>query len=98
MSQTKIKYRVTSNPTHKIKHKSIKNIKDYTGGGFRDFARLAHSDALMWNDICLSNDKNVISSINMLIKELSFIKTMVKSNDKSLCLYLNRIKTKLDKK
>ena len=78
--------------------KSIKNIKDYTGGGFRDFARLAHSDALMWNDICLSNDKNIISSINMLIKELSFIKTMVKSNDKSLCLYLNRIKTKLDKK
>ena len=25
MPQTKIKYRVTSNPTHKIKHKSIKN-------------------------------------------------------------------------
>ena len=78
--------------------KSIKNIKDYTGGGFRDFARLAHSDGLMWNDICMSNDKNVISSINMLIKELSFIKSMVKSNDKSLRLYLNRIKTKLDKK
>ncbi len=78
--------------------KSIKNIKDYTGGGFRDFARLAHSDALMWNDICMSNNQNIISSINMLIKELSLIKTMVESNDKSLRLYLNRIKTKLDKK
>ena len=29
MSQTKIKYRVTSNPTHKIKHKSIKNIDKF---------------------------------------------------------------------
>ena len=58
----------------------------------------AHSDALMWNDICMSNNQNIISSINMLIKELSLIKTMVESNDKSLRLYLNRIKTKLDKK
>ena len=78
--------------------KSIKNIKDYTGGGFRDFARLAHSDGIMWNDICGTNEKNIITSINMLIKELNLIKNMVKSDDKSLQLYLNGIKTKLDKK
>jgi prephenate dehydrogenase len=78
--------------------KSIKNIKDYTGGGFRDFARLAHSDGVMWGNICETNEKNIITSINMLIKELGLIKNMVKSNDKSLCLYLNRIKAKLDKK
>jgi prephenate dehydrogenase len=78
--------------------KSIKNIKDYTGGGFRDFARLAHSDSIMWSDICRTNEKNVITSINMLIKELNLIKNMVKSDNKSLRLYLNGIKTKLDKK
>ena len=78
--------------------KSIKNIKDYTGGGFRDFARLAHSDGIMWSDICSTNDKNIITSINMLIKELSLIKNMIKSNNKSLHLYLNGIKAKLDKK
>ena len=78
--------------------KSIKNIKDYTGGGFRDFARLAHSDGVMWGDICGTNEKNIVTSINMLIKELSLIKNMVKSNDKSLRLYLNGIKAKLDKK
>ena len=78
--------------------KSIKNIKDYTGGGFRDFARLAHSDSIMWGDICRTNEKNVITSINMLIKELNLIKNMVKSDNKSLRLYLNGIKTKLDKK
>ena len=78
--------------------KSIKNIKDYTGGGFRDFARLAHSDGIMWSDICSTNEKNIVTSINMLIRELNLIKNMVKSDDKSLRLYLNRIKTKLDKK
>ena len=78
--------------------KSIQNIKDYTGGGFRDFARLAHSDGIMWSDICMTNEKNIITSINMLMKELILIKSMIKSNDKSLRLYLNGIKTKLDKK
>lgn len=77
---------------------SIKNIKDYTGGGFRDFARLAHSDGVMWSDICGTNEKNIVTSINMLIKELGLIKNMVKSNDKSLRLYLSGIKAKLDKK
>jgi|TARA_B110000444_G_scaffold143070_1_gene133989 prephenate dehydrogenase len=78
--------------------KSIKNIKDYTGGGFRDFARLAHSDGIMWSDICSTNEKNVVTSINMLIRELNLIKNMVKSDDKSLRLYLKGIKAKLDKK
>jgi prephenate dehydrogenase len=78
--------------------KSIKNIKDYTGGGFKDFARLAHSDGIMWGDICSTNEKNIITSINMLIKELNLIKKMVKVNNKSLRLYLNGIKAKLDKK
>ncbi|MBT3548498.1 MAG: prephenate dehydrogenase [Gammaproteobacteria bacterium] len=78
--------------------KSIKNIKDYTGGGFRDFARLAHSDGRMWNDICRTNEKNIISSINLLIKELGSIKKIIKNNDNSLHQYLNGIKTKLDKK
>ena len=32
--------------------KSIEKIGDFTGGGFRDFARLAHSDSTMWQDIC----------------------------------------------
>ena len=45
-----------------------------------------------------TNEKNIVTSINMLIKELNLIKNMVKSNDKSLRLYLNGIKAKLDKK
>ena len=52
----------------------------------------------MWSDICGTNEKNIVTSINMLIKELGLIKNMVKSNDKSLRLYLSGIKAKLDKK
>ena len=76
---------------------SINNIGDFTGGGFRDFARLAHSDSVMWNDICFSNEKNIIKSINLLKKELDLIKSYISSKDYKLSRYLKNIKTKLDK-
>ena len=76
--------------------KSIKNISDYTGGGFKDFARLAHSDSKMWRDICFSNEKNIIRSINLLKKELDLIKSLVSNKDKRLAKYLRDIKIKLE--
>jgi len=81
-----------------LSKKSI-NIKDYTGGGFKDFARLAHSDPLMWKDICASNNTNILSSIDVLIKELIAIKSKIKNNKhNSLYTYFKNIKIKLDKK
>jgi len=81
-----------------LSKKSI-NIKDYTGGGFKDFARLAHSDPLMWKDICANNNINIVSSIDMLIKELTTIKSKIKNNKyNSLYTYFKNIKIKLDKK
>ena len=77
--------------------KSIKNISDYTGGGFKDFARLAHSDSNMWEDICFSNEKNIIKSINLLKKELDHIKSLINKKDHSLGRYLKNIKMKLEK-
>ena len=77
--------------------KSIKKIEDYTGGGFRDFARLAHSDPIMWKDICLSNEKNITKSINSLIKELNTIKTLITNKNNTLAKYLKNIKIKLEK-
>ncbi len=76
---------------------TIKNIEDFTGGGFRDFARLAHSDPSMWNDICFSNEKNIIKSINLLKKELDLIKSYISSKDQKFSRYLKNIKKKLDK-
>ena len=76
---------------------SIENIEDYTGGGFRDFARLAHSDSSMWKDICFSNKKNIINSINLLKKELDHIKLLIDKKDNRLGRYLKNIKMKLEK-
>ena len=76
---------------------SIDNIEDYTGGGFRDFARLAHSDSSMWKDICFSNKKNIINSINLLKKELDHIKLLINKKDHKLGTYLKNIKMKLEK-
>jgi prephenate dehydrogenase len=76
--------------------KSIEKIGDFTGGGFRDFARLAHSDSTMWQDICLSNSKNIVKSINRLKKELDLIKSLINKKDKKLLKYFNNIKLKLE--
>ena len=81
-----------------LNSKSINNIKTYTGGGFKDFARLAHSDSLMWRDICLSNKKNITKSIILLIKELQNIKDRINRNNSSLLKYLKDTKIKLNKK
>ena len=77
--------------------RSINNISDYTGGGFRDFARLAHSDSSMWTDICFSNEKNIIKSINLLKKELDQIQSLIIKKDKKLTKYLKDTKTQLEK-
>jgi len=76
--------------------KSIEKIGDFTGGGFRDFARLAHSDSTMWQDICLSNSKNIVKSINQLKKELDLIKSLINKKDKKLFKYFQNIKLKLE--
>ena len=76
--------------------KSIEKIGDFTGGGFRDFARLAHSDSTMWQDICISNSKNIVKSINRLKKELDLIKSLINKKDKKLFKYFQNIKSKLE--
>ena len=76
--------------------KSIEKIGDFTGGGFHDFARLAHSDSTMWQDICLSNGKNIVKSINRLKKELDLIKSLINTKDKKLFKYFQNIKLKLE--
>ena len=81
-----------------LNNKSVKNIKNYTGGGFKDFARLAYSDSLMWKDICASNNKNISKSITLLIDELQNIKKKINNKDTSLFKYLKDTQLKLNKK
>lgn len=62
----------------------------YAGQGFRDTTRIAMSSPELWVDICRSNRQNIIEHIDILLKNLESIKTMLKENDyESLRSFLN---------
>ncbi len=65
--------------------KKKKNIIKYSAGGLRDFSRTAASNEIMWRDIFFSNKENMISTINMFIKNLNVFKKNINNlEDKNL--------------
>ena len=59
--------------------KQKKNIIKYSAGGLRDFSRIAASNEIMWRDIFFNNKKNMISAINIFIKNLNSFKKNIKN-------------------
>nr|WP_086931387.1 bifunctional prephenate dehydrogenase/3-phosphoshikimate 1-carboxyvinyltransferase [Agarilytica rhodophyticola] len=57
------------------------NIFRYAAGGFRDFTRIASSDAVMWRDIMLANKEAILSSIDLFSRNLSRLKTTIENED-----------------
>lgn len=53
----------------------------YAAGGFRDFSRIASSDAVMWRDICLSNSEAVLELIQQYQQGLSQLEQAIKGQD-----------------
>ena len=79
------------------KNKMIDNLDSYTGGGFRDLARLAKSDITMWTDIFLTNKSNIISTISKFSDSLtSFKKLISKGDSKKIKHYLSNRRNKSD--
>ena len=72
-------------------------IDSYTGGGFRDFARLANSDSEMWEGIISLNKNNIINSIDEFTNEIKNFKKIVK-NGKSTEIkkYIEKIHKKFN--
>ena len=72
-------------------------IDYYTGGGFRDFARLANSDSEMWEGIISLNKSNIINSIDEFTNEMKNFKKIVQ-NGKSTEIkkYIEKIHKKLN--
>ncbi len=65
--------------------KNKKNLIKFSAGGLRDFSRIAASNEIMWRDIFFNNKKNMISAINLFLKNLnSFKKNIQNLEDKSL--------------
>jgi prephenate dehydrogenase len=66
---------------------------EYTGGGFKDFTRIAGSSPEMWKDICLMNGSAIIEVIEHFEKELALLKEHIKdANTKGLLEDFGRAK------
>ena len=89
-------FSITSHLPHLIAYNLIKTAQDFqksqkknvikfSAGGLRDFSRIAASNEIMWRDIFFNNKKNIISAINLFIRNLkSFKKNIENSDDKNL--------------
>ena len=89
-------FSITSHLPHLIAYNLIKTAQDFqktqkkdvikfSAGGLRDFSRIAASNEIMWRDIFFNNRKNVVSAINLFIKNLkSFKKNIENLDDKTL--------------
>jgi prephenate dehydrogenase len=58
------------------------NLFSFTGGGFKDFTRIAMSDPVMWRDICLENRENILSSIKAFKESLGELERLIETADK----------------
>jgi len=58
------------------------NLFDYTGGGFRDFTRIAMSDPVMWRDICIENSENILRSIESFKRAIEEVERLIRAKDR----------------
>ena len=89
-------FSITSHLPHLIAYNLIKTAQDFqksqkknvikfSAGGLRDFSRIAASNEIMWRDIFFNNKKNIVSAINLFIRNLkSFKKNIEDLDDKNL--------------
>jgi prephenate dehydrogenase len=69
--------------------------KDATGDSFRDLTRIAQINENMWTELFLENDHELISSIDEMIDELTYIKALIESNNiVALKAYLRKAREK----
>lgn len=53
----------------------------YAAGGFRDFSRIASSDAVMWRDICLGNQEAILSLLEQYHQGIQQIEDAIRNGD-----------------
>ena len=97
-------FSITSHLPHLIAYNLVKTATDFekgkkynlikfSAGGLRDFSRIAASNEIMWRDVFFSNQKNIISAINLFIKNLNlFKKNIERKNNKQLMKKLKNSK------
>ena len=75
-----ISYSIVSSVLN-INAKEKSKVIKFSAGGFRDFTRIASSDAIMWKDIFLNNKKNLLKTIKEFKKSLNLITKFVKQDE-----------------
>jgi prephenate dehydrogenase len=55
------------------------NLKEYCGGGFRDFTRIASSRPEIWRDICLANRRAIGKSLTDYSKQLERLRKWIRN-------------------
>lgn len=58
-------------------------LKKVSGPGFKSYTRVAGSDAKMWTDIFLDNQKLVLNKLKAFKKELVFLEKQISKKDES---------------
>ena len=53
----------------------------YTGGGLKDFARIAASNPKMWSDIVIDNNQHIQDDLSLVIAELERVQEMLSRGD-----------------
>jgi prephenate dehydrogenase len=61
--------------------RSAPGLLGYTGGGFRDFTRIAASHPAMWRDICLDNRDEVLAAIDLFLGETARLRELIAAAD-----------------
>ena len=83
---------LTSHMPHAIAYSIVKtainnndkfknDIIQYSGGGLRDFTRIAASDPTMWKDIFIDNSENILKVLNNFTENLEELKKAIVNKD-----------------
>jgi len=65
---------------HKINHEK-ESVFKFSGGGLKDFTRIAASHPIMWKDIALMNKENLVNLMEGFQKTLEELKELINRGD-----------------
>lgn len=65
-----------------------REIFDFAAGGFKDFTRIASSDPVMWHDICLANQRSLVTVLRRFNTDLQRLAQAIQEGDSDFILQL----------
>lgn len=84
-------FAAVSHLPHMVAYSLVKAVMDidggqgelflFTGGGFRDFTRIASSHPEMWRDICLNNHDQILKALSRYHDSLEILEKAIREKD-----------------